>query len=163
ATSPFNATYVPVDTRNWVVGYTQTITPTMVNDFRVGKQNLTTNALNYFFVNGPKTAGSDLGIPGFTGDVSFNNPGIPGFSIIGFQSLGNGATNWFQTDTTWQGTDSFTWIRGAHTLIAGAELRKMTTGRAAVNNANGIFTFSNTAPGGTGNAAADFMLGYVQS
>ena len=35
--------------RNWAVGYTQTISPTMVNDFRVGRQHLVTNALNYSY------------------------------------------------------------------------------------------------------------------
>jgi hypothetical protein len=163
ATSQYNETYVPVSTRNWVVGYTQTISPTMVNDFRVGRQNMATDALNYFYVNGPKSAGTDLGIPGFTGDTAFNNPGIPVFTTSGFMTLGNAATNWFQTDTTWQGTDSFTWTRGRHTIIGGAELRKLITGRAAVNQADGIFNFTNTAPGGTGYAPADLMLGFVQS
>jgi hypothetical protein len=160
ATGPFNATYIPVTTRNWVFGYTQTITPNMVNDFRVGRQHLETNALNYFYVNNLKTAGSDLGIPGFTGDATYNNPGIPTITNTGFMSLGNASTNWFQFDTTWQGTDSFTYTHGAHTLIAGAELRKLITSRSAVNSADGTFTFTNNY---TGYALANFMLGLAQS
>ena len=162
ATSPFNSTFLPVSTRNWVFGYTQTITANMVNDFRIGRQNLSTDALNYFAVNGLKSAGTDLGIPGFTGDTSFNDPGIPVFSISGFMTLGNAGTNWLQEDTTWQGTDSFNWTKGAHTLIFGAELRKLITSRSAVNQPNGLFTFANT-PAITGYAASDFMLGYAQS
>ncbi len=162
ATSSYNATYIPVSTRNWVFGYTQTLSPTMVNDFRVGRQNLSTNALNYWSVNNLKDAGTKLGIPGFTGDTSFNDPGIPVLSISGFMTLGNARTNWIQQDTTWQGTDSFTWTRGKHTIIGGAELRKLITSRAAVNNPDGAFSFANT-PAITGFAAADFMLGYAQS
>ena len=160
ATGPYNGTYLPVATRNWVVGYTQTITPNMVNDFRVGRQNLVTDALNYWYTNNLKTAGADLGIPGFNGDVVNNNPGIPLFTNTGFMSLGNGASNWFQFDTTWQGTDSFTYTHGAHTLIVGAELRKLITSRSAVNSANGNFNFTGVY---TGDARADFMLGIPQS
>ncbi|MFL6464971.1 MAG: carboxypeptidase regulatory-like domain-containing protein, partial [Bryobacteraceae bacterium] len=160
ATGPFNGTYLPVTTRNWVFGYTQTITPNLVNDFRVGWQHLETNALNYWYVNNLKTAGSDLGIPGFTGDVTYNNPGIPAITNTGLMGLGNGATNWFQFDTTWQGTDSLTYTHGAHTLIAGVELRKLITSRSAVNNADGQLSFTGLYTGAT---QADFMLGLVQS
>ncbi|HZQ51166.1 MAG TPA: TonB-dependent receptor [Bryobacteraceae bacterium] len=160
ATSPANATTLPVSTRNWVFGYTQTISPTMVNDFRVGRQHLVTDAFNYWYVNNLKTAGTDLGIPGFNGDTAYNDPGIPVFSINGFMTLGNAGTNWLQLDTTWQGTDSFTWTHGAHTLIFGAEMMKLITGRSAVNQPDGLFTFANAF---TGYAAADFMLGYAQS
>ena len=160
ATGPFNSTFVPVTTRNWVVGYTQTITPNIVNDFRLGYQHLDTNALNYWYENKLNTAGTDLGIPGFTGDTTFNVPGIPLFSNTGLMGLGNGSTNWFQFDTTWQGTDSFTWTHGAHTLIAGAELRKLITSRAAVNSPDGQLNFTGFY---TGYTQADLMLGLVQS
>jgi hypothetical protein len=156
ATNPYNSTTLPVETRNWVVGYTQTLSPTMVNDLRVGRQHLVTNALNYWYVNNLTDAGSQLGIPGFDGDVRFNDPGIPVFSTSGYMGLGNGGTNWFQGDTTWQGTDSFTWTHGTHTIIAGAELRKLITYRQANNNPQGIFHFTNTF---TGYAAADMILG----
>jgi outer membrane receptor protein involved in Fe transport len=156
ATSVYNETVLPVSTRNWVFGYTQTLSANMVNDFRVGRQHLVTNALNYWYANNQANAGTSLGIPGFTGDTSFNDPGIPVFSDTGFMSLGNSGTNWFQFDTTWQGTDSFTWTRGAHTLIFGAELRKLITSRSAVNNPDGIFSFTGAF---TGYAQADFILG----
>ena len=160
----YNNTYLPVETKNWVFGFTQTLSANMVNDFRVGYQHLVTNALNYWYVNNLTTAGSDLGIPGFNGDVLYNNPGIPAImnsaSSGGFSGLGNGGTNWFQYDTTWQGTDSFTYTRGAHTLIFGAELRKLITSRSAVNNADGAFTFSGSF---TGYAQADLVLGYAQN
>lgn len=156
ATNPYNSTYLPVSTRNWVVGYTQTLSPNMVNDARVGYQHLVTNAVNYWYQNSLKTAGTDLGIPGFTGDTLYNDPGIPVFSNTGFESIGNAGTNWFQFDTTWQGTDSFTYTHGAHTIIAGVEFRKLITSRSAVNNPNGLFSFTGAF---TGSAEADFMLG----
>lgn len=160
STGPYNGTYLPVVTQNWVVGYTQTFTPNLVNDVRVGRQHLTTDALNYWSTNNLKTAGTDLGIPGFSGDTAYANPGIPTINNTGFMSLGNGGTNWIQFDTTWQGTDSFTYTHGAHTFIVGAELRKLITSRSATNDPNGRFNFTGFY---TGNAGADFLLGYVQS
>jgi hypothetical protein len=93
ATNPTSATTTPVSTRNWVAAYTQTLSPSMVNDFRVGRQNLATDSLNYWYVNNLKTAGTDLGIPGFNGDTLSSNPGIPTVSISGFSGLGNASTN----------------------------------------------------------------------
>lgn len=156
ATNPTSNLTVPVTTRNWVAAYTQTFTPTLINDLRVGQQKLDTNALNYWYVNNLSHAGTDLGIPGFDGDTRFSNPGIPDMNIDGFMGLGNGGTNWFQNDTTWQGTDALTWVHGRHTLIAGAELRKLITGRSAVNSARGVFDFDGSM---TGYGAADFMIG----
>jgi len=160
AANPYQATTTPVSTANWVVGYTQTFSPTMVNDVRLGRQNLDTNSVNYWYVNNLKSAGTQIGIPGFTADTTNNSPGIPAISISNYLGTGSGGTNWFQTDTTWHGTDSFTWTHGTHTVIAGAELQKLITGRIAVNNTLGLFNFSGQF---TGSAAADFILGVSNS
>ena len=153
---PANATTVPTETRNYTVGYTHTLTPNLVNDLRVGRNFFKSDALNYFAVNGLKTAGSDLGIPGFTGDVAYGNPGIPDFNITGFNGLGNGGTNWFQNDSTHQISEQLSWSKGSHNIMAGFEFRRLATGRAAVNSARGTFTFNGTQ---TGYAPADFILG----
>lgn len=154
--NPTSGSTSPVDSHNYSVGYTHTFTPSMVNDMRFGYQFFKTSTLNYFYVNGLNDAGSQLGIPGFDGDVRFANPGIPEFNINGFTGFGNSGTNWFQDDKTWQGFDQISWTRGAHTIMAGAEFRKLITGRAAVNSPRGVFNFTGQY---TGYAPADFMLG----
>ena len=53
----------------------------MVNDLRVGRQHLVTDALNYWYVHNVPDAGTNLGIPGFTADTTLGSPGIPVFSI----------------------------------------------------------------------------------
>ena len=60
------------------------------------------DTLNHFAVNSLPTAGSDLGIPGFDGDVRYDNPGIPTINISAFSGLGQAGTNWYQFDTTFQ-------------------------------------------------------------
>ncbi len=160
ASIPANATTVPVNTTNYTIGYTHTLTSNMVNDFRVGRNYLNTSALNYFAVNNLNTAGTDLGIPGYNGDSLYNNPGVPDFNITGFNGLGNGSTNWFQNDSTVQISEQFSWNHGSHNIMAGAEFRRLATGRAAVNSARGAFTFNGTL---SGYAPADFILGLPQT
>lgn len=157
---PVNSTTIPVTTSNYTVGYTHTLTPNLVNDFRVGYNYLTTSALNYFTVAGKKSAGTDLGITGFNGDTLYNNPGIPEFNVTGFNGLGNSGTDWYQNDSTVQLSEQISWTKGAHNIMAGLELRRLGTGREAVNSPRGVFNFNGTL---TGYPAADFVLGFPQT
>ena len=80
--------------------------------------------------------------------------------MTGFSGWSAGGTNWFQDDKTWQGSAQISWTRGAHNLMAGAELRKLTTGREAGNSPRGTFTFNNSY---TGYAPTSFVLGIPQT
>ncbi|HEX3435996.1 MAG TPA: carboxypeptidase-like regulatory domain-containing protein, partial [Pseudacidobacterium sp.] len=171
-TTPTGGTYGPTNNRNFAIGYTHVIIPNLINDFRIGRNHLTSNALNYWYVHGLASAGTDLGIPGFNADTTYHNPGIPYMTVTNYLTMGNNGTNWFQDDTTWHGYDQISWAHGKHNVMAGAELRKMTTGRAAVNNPLGLFAFNGqltcqvvngSCASGTGNAAADFLLGLPQN
>src|ERR1019366_673426 len=93
---PTNSATTPVTISNYGVGYTQTFTPNLVNDLRVGRNYFSTATLNPFSVAANTNAGASLGIPGFNGDTTYNNPGIPDFGITGFNGLSNGSTNWYQ-------------------------------------------------------------------
>ncbi|MGC2400994.1 MAG: carboxypeptidase regulatory-like domain-containing protein [Acidobacteriaceae bacterium] len=171
---PTNNSYGPTNSVNYAIGYTQVIKPTLINDFRVGLNTILSDSLDYFEVNGPKDAGTALGIPGFNSDTLYGNPGIPSVyvDVLGNNNgptLGNTTANWFQDDRTIDGYDEVSWTRGRHNIMAGAELRKLTIGREAANDARGIFNFAGT-PGSadagytsTGYGAADFVLGLAQS
>jgi hypothetical protein len=157
---PTNSSTTPVTDSNYTVGYTHTLTPNLVNDLRVGRNYFSTATLNPFSVNNQKNAGTSLGIPGFTGDTQYNNPGIPDFNITGFNGLNNAATNWYQNDSTTQVSEQISWNRHSHNIQAGFEFRRLATGRAAVNSARGGFTFNGTI---SGYAPADFILGTPSS
>jgi len=157
---PVNASTVPVTTTNYTFGYTHTLTPNLVNDFRLGRHFLNTATLNPFTTSNQTSAGTNLGIPGFNGDSIYNNPGIPDFNITGFNGLNGSGSNWYQNDSTVQLSEQISWSHGAHNVMAGAEFRRLATGRAAVNSARGTFTFNGTL---TGYAPADFILGLPQS
>jgi hypothetical protein len=121
---------------------------------------LNTATLNPFAVAKNTNAGTGLGIPGFNGDSQFNNPGIPDFTITGFNGLNNAGSNWYQNDSTVQLSEQISWSHGSHNIMAGLEFRRLATGRAAVNSARGTFTFNGTL---SGYAPADFILGLPQS
>ena len=157
---PINANTTPVTDTNYTVGYTHTLTPNLVNDLRVGRNYFTTATLNPFSTGNQANAGTSLGIPGFTGDTQYNNPGIPDFNITGFNALTNASTNWYQNDSTTQLSEQISWNHHSHNIQAGLEFRRLATGRAAVNSARGSFTFNGTL---TGYAPADFILGLPQS
>ncbi len=171
---PTNDSYGPTNSRNYAIGYTHIIKPNLVNDFRIGLNTVLSNSLDYFAVNGPKDAGTALGIPGFNSDTVYGNPGIPSIyvDVLGNNNgptLGNTTANWYQDDRTIDGYDEVSYTRGRHNIMAGAELRKLTIGREAANDARGLFNFNGT-PGSaasgytsTGYGAADFVLGLAQS
>ena len=78
---PVSGGYGPGNSRNYAIGYTHIITPSIVNDFHIGVNQFLTDSLNYWYVNNLKTAGTDLGIPGFNFDTTDNMPGIPNINV----------------------------------------------------------------------------------
>lgn len=158
-----SSSYAPTIDSNAVIGYTHIITPNFINDFRFGYNKFSNSQLNYFTVNGPKDAGTALGIPGFTADTTNQNPGIPtiilGASAIAgtYASLGAEGTNWYQDDRTLHGYDQISYTHGRHNIMAGADIRRMAIGRAAQNQPRGQFTFNGSY---SGDPAADFITGY---
>ncbi len=159
-TDPYNGYNQPVHDDNFVVGYTRTFSASMVNDARFGRQHTTIDSVNFFHNAALANAGTAIGIPGFTTDLS--NSGLPNLSAAGFMPIGGqnmASSNWYETDSTWQGTDVFNLTKGAHSLAAGVEIRKLITDRTANNNPRGLFSFTGQL---TGNSAADLMLGLPQ-
>ena len=157
AAIPATAVTQPRVNNNWLGGYTHTLKPNLLNDFRIGYHRVNFDTLNPFAVGGgPSDAGSSLGIPGFDGDVKYSNPGLPSVNVSNFSGLGAGGTNWYQFDTTFQMSNVLAYSAGAHNLRAGFDLRKLATGRRAANDPRGLFSFTNDI---TGYAMAAFMLG----
>jgi carboxypeptidase family protein/TonB-dependent receptor-like protein len=156
AAIPATAVTQPRTNNNWLFGYTHTLSNTLHNDFRIGYHHIDFDTLNPFSVNGQADAGTSLGIPGFDGDTKFGNPGIPSVNVSNFSGIGAGGTNWFQFDTTFQVSNVLAWTHGSHAIRGGFDLRRLSTGRRAANDARGLFNFTGDI---TGYSVADFMLG----
>jgi hypothetical protein len=157
-TSPLQAQQIsqPRVNKNTLVSYTHTLSPTLLNDFRIGYHRVDFDTLNDFILSGQTSAGADLGIPGFNGDVRYSNPGIPSINVSNFASLGTAGANWYQFDTTFQASNVLAYTRGSHNVRAGLDLRRMATGRRAANDPRGRFDFTGQV---TGHSVADFLLG----
>ena len=153
---PATSVTQPRVNKNWLFTYTHTLRPNLLNDFRIGYHRIDFDTLNYFNVNGLSGIGAGLGIPGFDGDVKYNNPGIPSVNVSNFSSLAAGGTNWYQFDTTFQASNVLAYTRGSHNVRTGFDLRRMATGRRAANDPRGLFSFTGDI---SGYSVADFMLG----
>jgi hypothetical protein len=153
---PVSGITQPRVNHNTLVTYTHTLSPNLYNDFRIGYHKIDFDTLNYFSINDIGSAGADLGIPGFDGDVRYQNPGIPSINITNFGGLGGGGTNWFQFDTTFQMSNVLAYTRGSHNIRSGFDLRRLATGRRAANDPRGRFDFTGAI---TNYSVADFMLG----
>src|SRR4030095_492617 len=153
---PIQVITQPRVNKNSLFSYTHTLRPNLYNDFRIGYHRIDFDTLNHFSVNGVPTAGADLGIPGFNGDVRYHNPGIPSINISNFNGLGTAGANWFQFDTTFQMSNVTAYNRGSHNVRSGFDLRRLATGRRAANDPRGRFDFTGDI---SGYSVADFMLG----
>ncbi len=122
-----------------------TISPTVLNQLRFG---YTDRSLNRTAVNGPI------------------------YQLTGLQQLGAplNAIGQFSTSVT-QWVDNFSWIKGGHSLKAGADIRLEHLNVLQPPAPNGQYSFTNifssgldssgTPLPGTGNSVASFLLGQV--
>ncbi len=159
SSNPYNGFNVPLYDRNYTIGYTHTINPRAVNDFRFGYEKNQYQSQNFFTGKNPD-AGTAIGIPGFkTGP---ENPGIPDFEVTGYLGIGGqnmASSNWRRPSSTFQWTDVFNYTVGAHSIATGAEFFRLSQGDLGNNAPRGLFTFTGQI---SGNAAADFLLGLPQ-
>lgn len=156
-----------VENYNAVGSYTRTLTPAMLNEFRVSYSRFD---LNFDTMSAGLQIIDPLGITGLEGRKTDNIEGFPILNVTGYGNFGDiGIRPLEQFFTTLNFADTFTWIKGSHTLKIGADVRLYR--RAAFNgiNARGNFSFSGVLtqnparPGGTGAGLGDFLLGLPAS
>jgi hypothetical protein len=161
--------YASLHTRgqNVVAGLTSTITPTIVHEARFSylPQMIDLQAFSQgtnFNQLAGVTGFADLGRPGVAGS-------FPDFAWSGYTSLSGSAFDQrpkTQDFKVIQGIDNLTWVKGAHIIKFGTEIRYWNPLFTDSSNYQGTWSFTgvntqNTArPAGTGDAFADWMLGY---
>ena len=150
------------------LGWTRTLTATLINTLTVKYSFNRTNTLSEF-AYGPDVAG-ELGIQGTApGEV---NHGPPNLSFTNFGAL-TGASPSLRRDQAAGISEGVIWVRGKHTLRSGFEYRRNQVNNLTEANGRGSYSFSglvtsrfdslgNPAPQ-TGFDLADFLLGFPQS
>jgi hypothetical protein len=147
--------------KNFVVDYVRTITPTLINDARVGAQIFPANDQIYTNATGSNLS-QEFGLPGVQESI------LPAMTF-GYSQIGNADGVEIFHDTTIEAEDSLTWTHGKQTIHGGFELFHYIMndvyaggqGAAGSFNFNGQYT-SNTGQTGPANDFADFLLGLPQ-
>ena len=169
---PAGASLFVEDSTSWEISHTITLGHNIINNFRFGRLEAVANQEG----NGAPT--SAVSAMGFTG-VFQNIPAAfrmwPNVALQAFSASNGGQVNDATTSDIpmWEFADSVSTVRGKHTLTAGFDFRKWVQKRNLSDDFLGTFNFNNTtiknngggcpnATGfcGTGNAVADFLLGY---
>jgi PAS domain S-box-containing protein len=108
-----------------------------------------------------------LGVTGLPDDPF--TYGLPQFEIVNFSTVTDDPTlPQLQRDNQWSLSDGVTLLRGRHTLKGGIQFTRAGTNYLQSNRVRGeyvytgAFTGNLTSPGTTGDALADFLLGYPQ-
>lgn len=148
--------------QNGVINYTRTISPNLVNELRIGVNNIMLD-------NG----GEDKGLGDIAGKVGIQNSGSGLLSLGGFtymSGVGNAniGTQQLFANTTYHYADNFTIIHGRHMMKMGGQLLRQqlntfysgNNGRTGYINFSGRFTAANAVnPTGIQIGEADFLLG----
>jgi hypothetical protein len=155
---------ITVPLKNWsaTFNYTKVLSPTMVNEVRLGAVRWNQYILP--IANSLNTADA-VGIRGI--NINDKSGGLPSLSITGFQGLGDNSTYPENSQTvSFQYEDVLTVVRDAHTLkFGGMYVRHRFNGFSAFPT-RGDFTFNGQYTrqiGGTSaaSALADYALGAI--
>ncbi len=141
--------------------HTLTLSPTSVNQLRFGYTRRKFDRSSGRLTQPLAQATNIPNIPA----SSFSDV-LPTYDIVGFQQLGppaSGNAN-FTTSVT-QFIDNYSWVRGGHSLKAGADIRLENLDVLQPPSPTGNFQFTNIFTSSTanagGNALASFLLGQV--
>lgn len=145
--------------QNYFYGsWTRTISPSVVNDFRMTYSNRINHAIA---LGRGKPWASQLGLKGIP-DGDF-----PEFNINSFQTLGSGAQERRQFPIQqYQIVNNLSWVRGKHSFKFGFEWRPSLNDEINRPTAAGSFSFSPLATGqptvtNSGNGLATMLLGFT--
>jgi hypothetical protein len=134
------------------VNYTRSFTPTLLNQLRLGISGQEENRKCSSGLT-PRDLGINMDLEG--------PPEPPRMNVIGrFNIGGGGLCLWVEGTQNYQFADSLTWIRGRHQIKAGFDVYRRKFKLITAASDPGNFNFDGSA---TGNAAADFLLGELES
>ena len=146
--------------QNATLGSTQTVSPSSVNEVRLGF-----NRLRY-----------QNGLPEPVFSVGGTNENLPRFLPAGYAAMGGagaytgtqGGGNVLTRDNTYQAYDNYSWQTGRHSWKFGAEVLRIQYDRFETPNPLGTFNFTTgyttrtASNDNTGNALASMLLGLPQ-
>ena len=150
-----------VPAQNLVLSYTRTLSPTSVNELKVGYTRMTQFLQDVEFEEGVL---AQVGIEGTNPLFDYN----PWLLLAGYNRTGailNAPNN--RSENIYSFVDNLSFKKGSHALGLGVDVRRIQINGGIQSNPSGLFIFNNfytRFPGdpSTGHPAADFLLGTVQ-
>jgi hypothetical protein len=151
-------TSIPYNARNGVIGWTRIFTPTLINEFHFGYDRVNNRPVQPYGPGvGSEDFNSELGLVGAN-----QYPTCKGPTSVSLSGIGGFGT--FLCDITLSNnyiySDSVAYLRGKHSLQFGTDLTRFQITNPIFNAQPGAFTYTGQY---SGNAWADFLLGYVQN
>ena len=145
--------------------YVHTFTAAVLNEVRFGfnlanVSVLSPRANSNFTIDSLGIHGLNVGGP--TGrPLRPDEQGFPVIAISGYMGMGDDqAASNLDNSRTYQVVDNLSWIRGSHSLKFGGDIRKLKDDATTNNWPFGQMSFTGDI---TGNAAADYMLGFPRT
>jgi hypothetical protein len=158
----FTGTY-PI--HNAALQYIHIFSPSLLNELRLGAdiehvKQLSTRTGTDFTVESLGINGFKVGGPNGR-PLTPNEEGFPILNISGFLGMGDDlAASNLDYSRTYQLADNVTWTKGKHTIVIGTDLRYILDNATTNNTPFGEQDFTGDV---SGNAAADFILGYPRT
>lgn len=156
AVSPENRGY------NVMLSWAHTVSPTLLSELRVGANRFVVDQKPDNFGTDPAGA---IGLTGTSPSKEFSSfPSIQ----TGYSGFGSGSSFVQSAETTFHIVQNLTWVRTAHTLKAGVDIRRLQSNVFGSFVPFGQIRFgpifsSHPQQSGTGDVIADLLLGYPQS
>ncbi|MGH9352567.1 MAG: hypothetical protein ACRD2G_10460, partial [Terriglobia bacterium] len=151
---------------------TSTLSSTMVQEFRFSFMDGKYRSTAYFQGQGAnllQQAGINAGLQGLQNPTTSSFPAFGFSGYTGFEGEAYDGRPKYQNRFNYQLSDNLTWIKGKHTLKFGGRVYHrhiLFTDSRTQNGAfnyNGVMTQNPASPNGTGDAFADWLLGYPSS
>jgi hypothetical protein len=162
-TSSLNETLVPgfgrtvsTHSKSLALGYTHAFTPSVLNETRFGYLSIGGGQVS------PNEGANFAGVSGLQGvTADRRDMGYPQVSLAGqFSTIGDPTSFVSREDRSYELYDNLLVDRGSHRFKFGGYLFRLEFNPVNPNAARGAFTFNGQW---TGNAFADFLLGYPSS
>ncbi|MGH9627853.1 MAG: hypothetical protein ACRD7E_05885, partial [Bryobacteraceae bacterium] len=155
----------PDNTHNAAIGYTHLFSATLVGETRLGF----TRAFLARQSDGDRTSqnyAAELGLRNLApnpGDYTLPSVNLTGYAPgtpVGTSGFVGYGLRIVQNNLYYRAGQTFTWVKGRHTLKMGGDFSRLMVGYDQGSNQNGILSFSGNF---TGDAFADYLLGTAQS
>ncbi len=156
--SVFSYTNLPQEGRNFAAGDTWVLSPSFVNEIRVG-YNYAYHLNSPISLNGRNWVG-DIGLRNLAGGTDPIDYGRPGFTMTGFTGNGEGGITQGATENIFSVSNATSWVKGHHNVRFGIQAQFRKYDQLTEVPPRGGFTFNGQF---TGNPVADFLLGYCST